>query len=81
MNRKRLLKVETDVPKLNVDGSSPFTRFSTTFAEDGQAPEFRRLSTKFVFLLSPERSETALTNATTRHQKISHEHRISNRNP
>ena len=27
VNRKRLLKVETDVPKLNVDGSSPFTRF------------------------------------------------------
>jgi hypothetical protein len=28
VNRKRLLKVETDVPKLNVDGSSRFTRFS-----------------------------------------------------
>ena len=27
VNRKRFLKAETEVPKLNVDGSSPFTRF------------------------------------------------------
>ncbi len=27
VNRKRFSKAETEVPKLNVDGSSPFTRF------------------------------------------------------
>ena len=27
MNRKRFLKAETEIPELNVDGSSPFTRF------------------------------------------------------
>ena len=29
VNRKRFLKAETEVPKLNVDGSSPFTRFQS----------------------------------------------------
>ena len=27
VNRKRFSKAETEVPELNVDGSSPFTRF------------------------------------------------------
>ena len=33
VNRKRFSKAETEVPKLNVDGSSPFTRFHVSHVE------------------------------------------------